>query len=97
LLTQLWEVNEGESLDARGLAEFHRALATLIAAGAMMSALLFPPRQIKWDDVPQRLHPPAVARVVGLSWSLSAALREGLPHLDDVSHRWIWEMCLEIA
>jgi hypothetical protein len=97
LLSKLWEVDEAERLQTQGRAEFQRVLATLIGAGAMTAALLFCPRKIDWNEVPERSHPPSVARVVILAMSISAAIKDGFPDLDDVSRRWIRLMCLEVA
>lgn len=97
LLSKLWEVDAAERLQTQGRAEFQRVLATLIGAGAMTAALLFCPRKIEWDEVPERSHPPSVARVVILAMSISAAIKDGFPDLDDVSRRWIRLMCLEVA
>lgn len=97
LLSKLWEVEEAATLQPVVKAEFQRVLAALIAAGAMTAALLFRPRKIDWSEVPSRSHPPSVARVVTLAMSISAALKDGFPDLDDVSRRWIRLMCLEVA
>lgn len=97
LLSKLWEVDEAGRLHSAGRAEFQRVLATLIGAGAMTAALLFRPRKIEWNEVPSSSHPPSVARVVILAMSISAAIKDGFPDLDDVSRRWIRLMCLEVA
>lgn len=94
LLSKLWEIrtfSEHEKL------EYQRVLAILLNAGVMMSAVKIRPKTIEWSDVPGSTHPPAVARVVLLSMSLSRSIKLNFDSLDDVSRRWIRAKCLDVV
>ncbi len=94
LLSQLWEVDQYSVAERRS---YQRVLAALLGTGAMTAALRITPRQIDWDDLPSRNHPPAVIRVLTLAGSMSRSINEGFSDLDDISRKWIRLMSLELV
>lgn len=94
LLSKLWEIRTFTEHEKH---EYQRVLAILLCGGAMMSAVRIKPKAIEWSDVLGRTHPPAVARVIILSMSLSRSIKANLHCLDDVSRRWIGLKCLDVA
>ena len=94
LLSQLWEVEQYSAAERRS---YQRVLAALLGTGAMTAALRITPREVDWDELPSRDHPPAVIRVLTLAGSISRAIKEGFSDLDDTSRRWIRLMSMELV
>lgn len=94
LLSQLWEVEQYSAAERRS---YQRVLAALLGTGAMTAALRITPREVDWDELPSRVHPPAVIRVLTLAGSISRAIKEGFTDLDDTSRRWIRLMSMELV
>jgi hypothetical protein len=94
LLSQLWEVDQYSAVERRS---YQRVLAALLGTGAMTGALRITPREIDWDDLPSRVHPPAVIRVLTLAGSISRSINESFSDLDDISRKWIRLMSLELV
>lgn len=94
LLSQLWEVDQYSAAERRS---YQRVLAALLGTGAMTAALRITPREVDWDELPSRDHPPAVIRVLTLAGSISRAIKEGFSDLDDTSRRWIRLMSMELV
>lgn len=94
LLSQLWEVEQYSAAERRS---YQRVLAALLGTGAMTAALRITLREVDWDELPSRDHPPAVIRVLTLAGSISRAIKEGFSDLDDTSRRWIRLMSMELV
>jgi hypothetical protein len=94
LLSQLWEVDHYSVAERRS---YQRVLAALLGTGAMTAALRITPREVDWEELPSRVHPPAGIRVLTLAESLSRAIAEGFSDLDDTSRKWIRLMSLELV
>jgi len=94
LLSQLWEVEQYSAAERRS---YQRVLAALLGTGAMTAALQITPREVDWDALPSRVHPPAVIRVLTLAGSISRAIKEGFSDLDDTSRKWICLMSMELV
>jgi hypothetical protein len=94
LLSQLWEVEQYSAAERRS---YQRVLAALLGTGAMTAALQITPREVDWDELPSRVHPPAVIRVLTLAGSISRAIKEGFSDLDDTSRKWICLMSMELV
>lgn len=94
LLSQLWEVEQYSAAERRS---YQRVLAALLGTGAMTAALRITPREVDWDELPSRVHPPAVIRVLTLAGSISRAIKEGFSDLDDTSRKWIRLMSMELV
>lgn len=78
--------------------EYSRVLAVLVSACSLMAAIVFKPREIDWTYVHGKAtHPPAVYRVVNLANQLTAALKRGMPLLDETVLRWIRVKSLDVA
>jgi hypothetical protein len=97
LLCKLWEVTEAEHLSAYERQIFQRVLAALMSTGALAAAVFIKPKSIDWTQVPEKSHPPAVARLLTLASSISFAIKENFHGLDGIHRRWIRIMSLEVA
>jgi hypothetical protein len=97
LLSKLWGVTEAEDLSAYERRIFQRVLAALISTGALSAAVYIKPKSIDWIEVPEKSHPPAVARLLTLASSISFAIKENFHGLDALYRRWVRVMSLEVA
>ena len=78
--------------------EHNRVLAFLVSACSLMAANVFKPREIDGTHVHGKAtHPPAVYRVLSLANQLTAALKRGMPLLDEAVLRWIRVKSLDVA
>lgn len=97
LLSMLWDVTEAENHSAHEKQIFQRVLAALISTGALTAALFIKPKSIEWQEVSEKAHPPAIARLLTLAASVSLGIKNNFHDLDTVSRKWIRLMSLEVA
>lgn len=72
-------------------------LTTMLSAGTLMAATKIKLGPMDWEVVPERTHPPGVLRLVGLSDSLTAAIKASFTMLSDDARRSIRLYAFQLA